>query len=210
LPVLLEQRHEVVDGQHCVLADFVFLHVDVTDAAAQAQHLLELELDRRLQILGLLGKVVTECDRGRELVETVQVRTDNTRNGLDDGLGGEERIIASAELLHELLVLVEFLEVFHVESGQVLLLRLLLVLEVADDADAHVGAAQIRQAESASETLVLLGVVVLQVDLKINRLGELALLALGENLLDGVLQNLRRDLRHGVERFVFFFSLVSV
>jgi hypothetical protein len=31
------------------------------------------------------------------------------------------------------------------------------------------------------------------------------LLALGENLLDGVLQNLRRDLRHGVERFVFFF-----
>jgi hypothetical protein len=205
LPVLLEEGDEVVDGEGGVLADFLFLHANVADAAAEAENLLELELDRGADFLDLVGKVVSEGDGGGELVGTVHVGANNTRDGLDDGLGGEERVEAGAHLLDELLVLVEFLEVFHVHGRDAGLLGLVLVLEVADDADLVVGAADVGEAEGAGEALVAGGIVVLEVDLEINGLVELALLALGEDFLDGVLENLRGDLGHGVERLCVFF-----
>jgi len=54
LPVLLQQRDEEVDAQHHVTQDLVVSHLDVADGNAEAQHLLELELDRRAD-LGELG-----------------------------------------------------------------------------------------------------------------------------------------------------------
>lgn len=204
LPVLLEEGDEVVDGQGGVLADFFFLHVDVTDAAAEAENLLELELDGGADFLNLIGEVITEGNGGGELVGTVHVGTDNTGNGLDDGFGGEEGIELGAHLLDELLVLVEFLEVFHVHGGDTGLLGLVFMLEVANDADLVGGAADVGEAEGTGETLITGGIVVLEVDLEVNGFGELAFLTLGEDVLNGVVENLRRDLGHGGERFFVF------
>jgi hypothetical protein len=205
LPVLLEEGDEVVEGEGGVLADFFFLHADVADAAAKAENLLELELDGGADFLNLIGEVVTEGNGGGELVGTVHVGANDTRDGLDDGLGGEERVETGAHLLDELLVLVELLEVFHVHGGDAGLLGLVFVLEIADDADLVVGTADVGEAEGAGKALVAAGIVVLEVDLEINGLVELALLALGEDFLDGVLENLRRDLGHGIERLCVFF-----
>jgi hypothetical protein len=204
LPVLLEEGDEVVDGEGGVLADLVFLHVDVADAAAKAENLLELELDGGADFFNLVSEVVTEGNSGGELVDTVHVGADNTGNGLDDGFGGEEGIIAGAHLLDELLVLVELLEIFHGHSIDTSLLGLFLMLEVADDSDLVVGAADVGEAEGAGEALVTSGVVVLEVDLEVNGLEELAFLALGQDFLDGVLENLRGDLGHGAERLCVF------
>jgi len=178
------------------LAKFVVLHVDVADAAAQAEHLLKLELDRSSKVVALSLKIVSENDGGGELVGTVHVGADDTRDGLDDGLGGEEGVEAGAELLDELLVLVELLEGVHVGDGHVDLLGLVLVLEVGDEADVHTGAAEVGEAEGAGEALVLGGVVVLQVDLEVDGLGELALLAVVEDSVDGGLESVGGDLGH--------------
>jgi len=209
LPVLLEERDEEVDGQGGVLADFFFLHVDVTDAAAEAENLLELELDGGADFLDLVGEVVSEGNGGGELVGTVHVGADNTGNGLDDGFGGEEGIILRAHLLNELLVLVELLEVFHGHGGDTSLLGLVFMLKIANDGELVVGAADVGEAEGAGEALIAGGIVVLEVDLEVNGFGELAFLALEEDVLNGVLENLRGDLGHGVERlcvFSFFFQ----
>jgi len=175
----------------------------VANAASEAQHLLELELDCGLEFGGLFGEVVTESDGRREFVGTVHERADDTGDGLDDRLGREERVETGAHLLDELLVLVEFLEVFHVHARDSLLLCLVLMLKVADDANLHGWAADVWQAESSGETLVLLGIVVLEVELQVDGLKELALLALRENLLDCVVEHLWRDFGHGIERLVF-------
>ena len=39
LPVLLQERHEEIDGQMDVLDELIFVHLDVTDGDVQAQHL---------------------------------------------------------------------------------------------------------------------------------------------------------------------------
>ena len=209
LPVLLEEGDEEVDGEGGVLADFFFLHVDVADAAAEAENLLELELDGGADFLALVAEVVTEGDGGGELVGTVHVGADNTGNGLDDGFGGEEGIVAGAHLLDELLVLVELLEVFHGHGGDTGLLGLVFVLEIANDADLVVGAADVGKAEGTGEALVTGGIVVLEVDLEVNGFLELAFLALGEDVLNGVLEDLRGDLGHGGERLFCVFLILK-
>ena len=211
LPVLLEERDEEVDGQGGVLADFFFLHVDVTDAAAEAENLLELELDGGADFLDLVGEVVSEGDGGGELVGTVHVGADNTGNGLDDGFGGEEGIILRAHLLNELLVLVELLEVFHGHGGDTSLLGLVFMLKIANDGELVVGAADVGEAEGAGEALIAGGIVVLEVDLEVDGFGELAFLTGGEDVLNGVLENLRGDLGHGGERlFCVFFDFKKI
>lgn len=204
LPVLLEEGDEVVDGKGSVLTDGFFLHVDVADAAAKAENLLELELDGGADFFNLVGEVIAEGDGGGELVDTVHVGADNTGDGLDDGLGGEEGIIAGAHLLDELLVLVELLEIFHGHGIDTSLSGLFLMLEVADDGDLVVGAADVGETEGAGEALIAGGVVVLEVDLEVNGFEELAFLALGQDFLDGVGENLRGDLGHGAERLCVF------
>jgi len=198
LPILLEEGDEEVDGEGGVLADSFLLHVDVTDAAAKAENLLELELDGGADFVDLVGEVVTEGDGGGEFVGTVHVGADNTGDGLDDGLGGEEGVVASAHLLDEFLVLVELLEIFHGHGVDTSLLGDVLVLEIANDGNSVVGAADVGETEGAGEALVTGGIVVLEVDLEVNGLEELALLALGQDFLDGVLENLRWDLGHGL------------
>lgn len=67
LPPLLEQRHEVVDAQHDVADELLLVHVDVADRHAHAQHLLQLELDRRLDLRDLGAEVLVVRDGRREL-----------------------------------------------------------------------------------------------------------------------------------------------
>ena len=81
--------------------------------------------------------------------------------------GGVWRACASAigkrtELLDQLLVLVELLEALHVHRLNVGLLGLVDVLGITQDAHLHARAWHMRKLDRAVETLVLLGIVVLQ------------------------------------------------
>ena len=128
-----------------------------------------------------------------------ETRTQQTRNLLDQALGSDERIVLPRELLDQLLVLVQLLEILGAHGVHSSVLGAIDVVLVAEDADAHARARDTGQLDGAGETLVTLGVVVLEADLELDGLEEVALL-----LLVGVLQELLhvgthtsdRDLRH--------------
>merc|ERR1719198_2557086 len=63
LPVLLEQRHEEVDGELGVLEDGRALHAAVADGDVEAEHLLELELDGGLHSSTLADSSSDCCTR---------------------------------------------------------------------------------------------------------------------------------------------------
>jgi hypothetical protein len=67
LPALLQQRDEVVDGQHDVGDQLVLGHADVADGDTHAEHLLQLELDGRLDLGDLGRQVLVVGDGGGEL-----------------------------------------------------------------------------------------------------------------------------------------------
>lgn len=95
-----------------------------------------------------------------------QTRTQQTGDLLDEGLGSDEGIVLAGELLNELLVLVELLEVINAHGVNTAVLRTVDIVLVTQNADAHVGAGDGGQLDSAGETLVTLGVIVLQTDLE--------------------------------------------
>ena len=67
LPVLLEERHEEVDGQVDVDEQLGFGHLDVADGDAEAESLLELELDGALDFVELLKNVFVGAEQRGEL-----------------------------------------------------------------------------------------------------------------------------------------------
>lgn len=67
LPALLQQRDQVVDGQHDVANQLLLGHANVADGDTHAQNLLELELDGGLDLGDLVGEVVGVGDGGGEL-----------------------------------------------------------------------------------------------------------------------------------------------
>jgi len=96
LPVLLEERNQEVEGHDSVLADLIFGHLSVANAGTKAKNLLQLELDGRLELGNLGWEVVSLCNGRWELTRTIHVGADETRDGLDDGLRGQEGIILVA------------------------------------------------------------------------------------------------------------------
>jgi hypothetical protein len=98
LPALLQQRDEVVDGQHDVADQLVLGHTNVSDGNAHAEHLLELELDGGLDLGELVGEIFGVGNRSRELAGLGETGTEETRDLLDEGVGGDEGIVLAREL----------------------------------------------------------------------------------------------------------------
>lgn len=122
-------------------------------------------------------------DQRRELACLVQAGAQQARDLLDDRLRGQERGVLLRELLDQLLVLVKLLQSLDVHRVDADRFRFLTVLVVSEDADLHLRARREGELDGPGETLVLLRVVVLEADLELDGLGELALL-LGRGLED--------------------------
>lgn len=95
-----------------------------------------------------------------------QTGTEQTGNLLDEGVGGDEGIVLARELLDELLVLVELLEIVGAHGVDTAVLGTINVVLVTEDADGHAGAGDRGELDGARETLVTLGVIVLEADLE--------------------------------------------
>lgn len=67
LPALLQQRDQVVDGQHDVSDQLLLGHANVADGDTHAENLLQLELDGGLDLGDLVAQVVGVRDGGGEL-----------------------------------------------------------------------------------------------------------------------------------------------
>ncbi len=64
LPALLQQRDEIVDGQHDVTNQLILRHVHISHCHTQTQHLLQLEFDGRFN-LGDLARQIFIVGDGR-------------------------------------------------------------------------------------------------------------------------------------------------
>lgn len=75
LPALLQQRDEVVDGQHNVGDELVLGHANVANGNTKAQNLLKLELDGGLDLGDLGVHVLAVGERGREFTGWLTLAT---------------------------------------------------------------------------------------------------------------------------------------
>jgi hypothetical protein len=182
LPVLLQQRDEEVDGQHDVGNQLILSHLEVTDGNTQTEDLLKLELDGGTDFVGLIGQRVAVRDGGRELTNLVETRTQETGDLLDQSLGGKESIVLLGELLDELLVLVELLEIVNRLELHTGTLGLVTVESITEDTDSHTGTGNVGELDGTRETLITLGIVVLQTNLEFDGFSELTGLLGGSSL----------------------------
>lgn len=86
LPSLLEQRDKIVDSQHDVSNQLILSHIDVSNSNTQAQHLLQLELDRALDLSDLVVEVFSVGDWGWELSGLGETGSEETGDLLDEGI----------------------------------------------------------------------------------------------------------------------------
>jgi len=192
LPVLLQQGHEEVDAHLSVLEDLLLLHFTVANGHSHAQNLLQLELHHSLGLhhLGLQGFLVGH--KSRKLSGLVQTRAEQPGNLLNNRLGCEKSVVLLGQLLHELLVLVHLLQALNIHALHADLVSLLDMLSVPEHAHPHLRARNVGQLYGSTETLVFLGIVVLQTNLKLHGLRELPVLLLSpsSNLGDGVSEDI--------------------
>lgn len=198
LPLLLEERDEEVDGKHDVGQQLVVGHLDVADGDTEAENLLELELDGALDLGDLLLEVLVVRDGGGELAGLGETGAQQTRDLLDQSFGGQEGVVLLGELLDELLVLVELLQVLDGHELEVDELGTVDIGGVGQNAHAHAGTGHMGKLDGTRETLVALGVVVLEADLELDGLVEVSALVLRslDQLLEGVTHAGHLDLAH--------------
>ena len=202
LPVLLQQGDQEVGGHEDVLDELFLSEVDVSDSDTQTQNLLQLELDGLPLDIHELLKVSSGLEEEGELLGSVQSGTEDTGNGTDEGLRGEEDIVSLGHLLNGLLVLVEGLQLLDALAVNSEGLSLVAIGLVTENAKLEVGLARMSQDKGGLETLVASGVIVLQRDLELDGLDEVPLLGLVgvfQQLLDGGAQGIGMQLTHGFE-----------
>jgi len=187
LPVLLEERHQEVDSHLDVNDDLILGQVDVSDGDTKAKNLLKLELNSALDLGDLFFEGFGVGNKGGEFTGLVKSGSQETRDLTKNSFGGEESVVLAGQLLDELLVLVQLLEGFDVLAVDSDLGGLINVDLVSENAELHSGLAFAGELDGSGETLILLGIVVLETDLEFNGLDELSVLLLGESddALDG-------------------------
>jgi hypothetical protein len=67
LPSLLQQRDQVVDGQHDVGDQLILSHANVANGNTHAENLLQLKLDCRLDFVDLGAEILVVGDGSWEL-----------------------------------------------------------------------------------------------------------------------------------------------
>jgi len=178
LPSLLQERDKVVDSQHDVGDQLILRHSDVSDRDAHAENLLQLELDCRLDFVDLGGEIFVVGDGGWEFTSLGKTRTQETRDLLDQGVGSNEGIVLASKLLDELLVLVQLLQVIRAHGVDATVLGTINIMLITENADAHARAGNDRESHGSGETLVTLGIIVLDADLEFDGFEEVSLLGL--------------------------------
>lgn len=166
LPVLLEQRHQKVDGGVEVENKLILGHINVSNGDAEGQDLLHLELDGGLDVIDLVDKLLvvgekaicvvsihttTRGDSRGELARLVETGAKQTGDLLDQGGRGNESVVLLGKLLHELLVLVELLEGINIHARHAFHSGLINVRLVTKDADAHARTGDSREPEMGQQ-----------------------------------------------------------
>merc|ERR1719312_1301454 len=181
-----------------VLDKFFLGHSNVANSNTEAQNFLHLELDGGLQIQSLLLQVVIVGHQGWELTSLIQSWTQQSWDLLDEGVRSKESIIGSSKLLNLLLVLVQLLKVISRHGVHAKGLGFINMLLISQQTNLVLELGHVLQLDGSGETLILLGIIVLEADLEVHSLGELPLLVLAvlEDSVHSLIQSVTGDLTH--------------
>jgi len=198
LPILLEQRDKKVHCDLNVGIDLLLCHVNVGACNTKGKHLLELELHCRLDVLDLLIEVLVPLHEGRELPHLVHGGSEKTRDLLHNRPRRKEEAVLVREFLDLLLILVEGLEGLDIQAVNTGTLGFFDVVGVAENTARHALPGHVRKLNGTGETLVFLGVVVLEDYLELDRLNEFALLLCsgGFDVVDRRSEGISRKFAH--------------
>jgi hypothetical protein len=202
LPLFLQQGSQKICCQLDVDNDLLLFHGHVSDSDVEAHNLLHLELDGGLDLINFLLHIFLTGKKGGELSGLGKTRTKKTGDLLNHVVRSHEEIVLLGKLLNKLLVLVQLLEVINTHVLNTNTIGLFAMDGISKHAALDIGAGDGRKAEGTGETLVPLGIVVLQGDLDLNGLSEVTLLSLkfstvlgdgftggeGKNVIDRLLQ----------------------
>jgi len=194
LPALLKKGDEEVDATLDVSLDLLLSEADVGNGNTKAEGLLHLELDLRLELKNLSGKIISVLDDSGELTGTVESRTVQLGDLTKNSLGSKEATVLLGELLQRLLVTADGLKTVDAHARKTELLGLIKMDLITKDANLDVLLARVGQTHNTAETLVLLNIPVLETDLEFDGLDEVTLAALSEDGVDGVLESGSTDL----------------
>lgn len=192
VPSLLEEGSQEVNTHEDVLSELFLSHLLVTNGNGHAGNLLKLELDGSTGIIDLSSEVLVVSDDLGEHLNLVEDGSKDDWDLLDEGITGKKESVLLSPLLDQLLVLVEGLETIEVHNVDLDALSLsdIDVLGITDEADLEALSWNVGKADGSSETLVLLGIVVLEADLEFDCLSELSfLLLVGVASLENVLES---------------------
>jgi len=112
-------------------------------------------------------------NKGRKFTGLVQTRTQETGNHLDDRVGSKESSIPLGKLLNELLVLIKLLKVVNRHGIDAHGSGLFAMLHITENTDLHLGPRAERKFDGSAETLIFLGIVILQTNLEFDGLKEI-------------------------------------
>jgi len=177
LPVLGQEGDEEVDGQVDVGDDLFLGHADVGDGNTHAKGFLTFQLELHGGLLSddLLSYIFVGAQDGGKLAGLVQSGTQETRDLSNQGSGGQEGAKLLSKLLHQFLVLVHFLQLILVVDSDFGVLALSFVFGVSKNANSEFGTRNIWQFDTATESLILLRIIILEGHLEFNGLHELSL-----------------------------------
>merc|ERR1719357_2341124 len=172
---------------------------ELSNSDRQTQNLFHLELDGCLEIVNLLPQVIIMGHQSWELSSLVQTGSQKPRNLLDKGIRCNESIEALSQLLDFLLVLIQLLQIVSRHAIETKRLGLVTVLLISQKANFEFRTWHMFELDGSRETLVLLWIVVLEANLKVNSLSKLTLLVSGSRKygLNALVKSFFRNLTHG-------------
>merc|ERR1711915_912361 len=188
-----------VHSEMDILDKFILAHSNITNSDRQTQNLLHLELDGCLEIVNLLPQIIIMGHQSWELSSLVQTRSQKPGNLLDEGIRCNESIEALGQLLDFLLVLIQLLQIVSRHAIETKRLGLVTVLLISQKAHFEFRTWHMFELDGSRETLVLLRIVVLEANLKVNSLSKLTLLVSGSRKygLNALVKSFLRNLTHG-------------
>lgn len=181
VPVLLQEGGQEVEGHDDVLSELLIGHLLVTGGNIEAGDLLELPLDGTSNITDLLLEWLVVSAWLWEHTNSVKNWTKDNWDLLDKSISGKEEGVLLGPLLDKLLILVELLELIHVDDINIngwVGGNLIGVLLIGNQADLQVWSWDVWKSDRSNETLIFLWVIILEGNLELDSLGELSLLGL--------------------------------
>ena len=166
------------------------------DALAEPRVLLNSEPNRAHQFLDLIFDGLCVCDLHRDFTDRGDVPPDGSGDVLGDRVRNQQHVVFTGPFLDFLGVSVELFQIIKGLEVDGLLLGLVDVVHSSDQAHFHVGSARIVQLASGVESLVFVGVIIPEHDLKVDGLDEFSLFSFAEDFGDSFTNSVTGDFRH--------------